>query len=68
MCLYGAIRAEAPSPAAERDALNALLHAIRRRWPHAETVPSANDQILQDGRSAARLLGEAADLAHAHYL
>ena len=68
MCLYGAIRAEAPSPAAERDALNALLHAIRRRWPHAETVPSANDQFLKDGFAAARLLGEAADYAHAHNL
>ncbi len=70
MCMYGAIRAEAPGPDAERDALHALLHAIRRRWPHLDdpTVPSTNDQILQDGRSAARLLGEAADLAHAHYL
>ncbi|MGV9277706.1 DUF6197 family protein [Streptomyces griseosporeus] len=66
-CLYGAIRAEATSAAAEADALAVLLEAIRRRFPGEDTVPSFNDSC-SDPRTPLRVLGEAADLAHARGL
>ncbi|GAB2966128.1 DUF6197 family protein [Streptomyces heilongjiangensis] len=70
-CLYGAIRAEANGSAAtESDALTVLLEAIRRRFPDeddAVTVPSFNDSC-SGPRTPLRLLGEAADLAHARAL
>lgn len=67
-CLYGAVRAEAAGSVADTaDALAVLLEAIRRRFPGADSVPSFND--AQHGpRVPLRVLGEAADLAHARGL
>ncbi|MCC3654744.1 hypothetical protein LIX60_25420 [Streptomyces sp. S07_1.15] len=67
-CLYGAVRAEAPTARAEADALAVLLDAIRRRFPGAGSVPDANDRCLTDGWAAVRVLGEAARLADARGL
>ena len=64
-CLYGAIKAEAPTAAAERDAMDVLLDVIRRQWPHAETVPTTNDHQLRDAESAVQLLDTAARVADA---
>lgn len=62
-CLYGAIRAENPGGAHTDDALAVLLDAIRRRFPGAETIPSANDHFVPDSAAAVRLLDDAARLA-----
>lgn len=62
-CLYGAVRAEAPTDRAEADALSTLLDAIRRQFPGAESVPEANDWRLPNVRAAVRVLGQAARLA-----
>ncbi|MFP8886820.1 DUF6197 family protein [Streptomyces mangrovi] len=67
-CLYGAVRAADPGGAHTDTAMVVLLDAIRRRFPTAETVPSANDELLPNGWAAARILGEAADLADARGL
>jgi hypothetical protein len=48
----------------EGSAAAVVLDAIRRRFAHVETVPQFNDQIASR-ESALRILGEAADLAHA---
>ena len=64
-CLYGAVHAEAPGSAAERDAMDVLLEAIRARWPDAETVPTTNDHRLRDGTAAVQLLDTAARVADA---
>ncbi|MER6789517.1 hypothetical protein ABT330_33710 [Streptomyces sp. NPDC000658] len=67
LCLYGAIRAEAGSAAAESDALATLLEVIRRHFPGEASVPSFNDSC-RTPRTPLRLMGEAADLAHARGL
>lgn len=63
-CLYGAIRAEAATGSEESAALDVLLAAIRRRFPDADSVPSFND-AWHGPHTPLRLLGQAADLAHA---
>ncbi|GAA2639829.1 DUF6197 family protein [Streptomyces axinellae] len=67
-CLYGAVRAEAPTARAEGDALAVLMDAIRRQFPGAESVPHANDHELGDWRAAVQLLDGAAVLADARGL
>ena len=67
-CLYGAIRIEAPTSRADRDALDVLLDVIRRQWPTADSVPDANDNSLRDGTAAVQLLDTAAYTAHARSL
>ncbi|MEW2553683.1 hypothetical protein AB0957_18350 [Streptomyces zhihengii] len=67
-CLYGAVHAEATSTAAEADALDVLLDAIRRNLPGASSIPDANDRHMTDQAQAVRLLGVAAALAHARGL
>lgn len=69
-CLYGVLHATTGGGRVERDALDVLEEAIRRRWPHlAEaTVPAVNDHQLRDGDEAARLLDDAARIADARGL
>jgi len=64
VCLMGAIEAAAPGAGHTHDALAVLLEAIRRDFPHAESVPHWNDSR---GTSflAFRYLDQAAELAHA---
>ncbi|MFD9496883.1 hypothetical protein ACFWA1_36015 [Streptomyces sp. NPDC060005] len=65
-CLYGAIRVEASSRSTEGAALDVLLDAIRRQFPGADSVPGFND--AHGPRVVFRVLGQAADLAHARGL
>ena len=67
-CLYGAVRAEAPTAGVESDALAVLLEAIRRRFPGADTVPDANDHHIGSWHTAVQLLGDAARIADARGL
>jgi len=64
-CLYGAIKAEAPTAAAERAALAVLLDVIRRSFPDADSVPQTNDHRLRDAEAAVQLLDDAARVADA---
>lgn len=66
-CLVGAIRAEAPTRGAADDACVLLLEAIRRDFPHAQTLPSWND-AQRDPHLPARYLDRAASVAHARML
>jgi hypothetical protein len=63
-CLIGAIQRSADSRAEADDACVILLEAIRRDFPHVETVPSWNDN-QRGPRLPARYLERAAELAHA---
>lgn len=65
VCLYGAIHLEARGHTGhETGAVAVLLDAIRRRFPHAESVPDWND--TQTGAAnPIRALDEAAQLADA---
>ncbi|MFD7705658.1 hypothetical protein [Streptomyces sp. NPDC059786] len=63
-CLMGAIRAEAAGRAEADDACVLLLEAIRRDFPHAETIPSWNDP-QPNSRLPLLYLDRAAALAHA---
>lgn len=67
VCLYGAIRAEAARSSLESAALSVLLDAIRRQFPDADSVPAFND-AHHGPRVVFRVLGQAADLAHARGL
>lgn len=62
MCLIGAIRIAATSRGQADDACTLLLDTIRRQFPHAETVPSWNDQQTNAG-PALRMLDHAANHA-----
>ncbi|MFC7634682.1 hypothetical protein ACFQWA_00035, partial [Streptomyces thermogriseus] len=65
-CLYGALRAEATSPAELDAALAVLLETIRRHAPDAQSVPDFNDRYRWAGpRTPLRVLEQAAALAHA---
>ncbi|WP_428837868.1 DUF6197 family protein, partial [Streptomyces thermogriseus] len=66
-CLYGALRAEATSPAELDTALAVLLETIRRHAPDAQSVPDFNDRWTSP-RTPLRVLEQAADLAHARSL
>ncbi|MFJ3094629.1 DUF6197 family protein [Streptomyces hydrogenans] len=68
LCLAGAIRAEAPTGAAESDALAALVDVIRQHFPGVDTIPEANDHRLRTTAAAVRILGDAATLADARGL
>jgi len=63
-CLVGAIRAESPHRGMEAAAAAVVLDAIQQRFAGIESVPQFNDQVA-NGEGALRILGEAADLAHA---
>ncbi|WP_097933064.1 MULTISPECIES: DUF6197 family protein [unclassified Streptomyces] len=69
LCLFGAIRTESHRDfALEMSAMAVLLEAIRRQFgDRFESVPSFND-AHRDGRVPIRILGQAADLAHARGL
>ncbi|MFJ9740838.1 hypothetical protein [Streptomyces sp. NPDC101166] len=62
-CLLGAVRAEAGSRDQADGAAAVLLEAIRRDFPHAESVPAWNDNRATPWL-AARYLDRAAELAH----
>ncbi|OQQ12991.1 hypothetical protein B0675_39940 [Streptomyces sp. M41(2017)] len=66
-CLIGAIQAAADSRGQADDACVVLLEAIRRDFPHANTIPSWNDN-QRDPRLPARYLERAAELAHSRGL
>ncbi|MEV2262737.1 hypothetical protein AB0J13_29225 [Streptomyces anulatus] len=71
LCLFGAIRTESHRDfALEMSAMAVLLEAIRRQFgDRFESVPSFNDAPAhRDGRVPIRILGQAADLAHARGL
>lgn len=61
-CLYGAIRAQGGSRSDEAAAMDLLMDAIRREYPHADSVPGFND-AQSDWRVPVRILGEAAATA-----
>lgn len=63
-CLIGVIQAAASSRSQADDACVLLLEAIRRDFPHADTIPTWNDN-QRDPRLPARYLERAAELAHA---
>lgn len=66
-CLIGAIRAEAASCGEADDACVLLLEAIRRDFPHAETLPTWND-TRKGPRQPLLYLDQAAALAHARLI
>ncbi|MFD6479337.1 hypothetical protein ACFWEH_38160 [Streptomyces anulatus] len=71
-CLYGAIHIEARGDQSlESRGLQVLMDAIRRKFgdDRFDSVPSFNDAPAhRDGRVPMRILGQAADLAHARGL
>ncbi|WP_331764291.1 hypothetical protein OG524_36895 (plasmid) [Streptomyces sp. NBC_01520] len=69
LCLFGAVRFEAHRDLGlEMSAISVLLEAIRRQFgDRFESVPAFNDSC-RDGRLPMRILGQAADLAHARGL
>ncbi|WP_260867882.1 hypothetical protein [Streptomyces sp. SAJ15] len=64
VCLVEAIRKEARTAGEAVDACAFLLDVIRAAFPHAETVPSWNDQ-QRDPRRPLRVLDRAARAADA---
>ncbi|MFM9589871.1 hypothetical protein ACKI1O_10790 [Streptomyces scabiei] len=66
-CLIGAIQAEAGTRGAADDACGLLLEAIRRDFPHAETIPAWND-ARKSPRQPLHYLDRAAALAHARLI
>ncbi|MFD6281982.1 hypothetical protein ACFWFI_41470 [Streptomyces sp. NPDC060209] len=67
-CLYGAIRAEAAGDRSlEARGLEVLMDAIRADFGETYSVPTFNDSWTT-GRVPMRILGQAADLAHARGL
>ncbi|MFF9690533.1 hypothetical protein [Streptomyces sp. NPDC014623] len=69
LCLFGAVRAEAHRDLGlEMSAISVLLEAIRSRFGDGfESVPAFNDSC-SDRQTPIRILGQAADLAHARDL
>ncbi|MFD4032623.1 hypothetical protein ACFWVP_19405 [Streptomyces sp. NPDC058637] len=69
LCLFGAVRFEAQRDLGlEMAAISVLMEAIRRRFGDGfESVPAFNDSC-RDRRLPMRILGQAADLAHARSL
>ncbi|MGW2048583.1 DUF6197 family protein [Streptomyces sp. NPDC001858] len=67
ICLMGAIRATAPSGSLADTAMAVLLEAIRRDFPHVDSVPAWNDTRATP-HLADRYLDRAAELAHARNL
>ncbi|MEV7659462.1 hypothetical protein AB0O39_35520 [Streptomyces anulatus] len=71
LCLFGAIRSESHRDLRlEMSAMAVLLEAIRRQFgDRFDSVPAFNDApVHRDGRVPLRILGQAADLAHARGL
>lgn len=71
LCLYGALRfASQRDLGLEMDSVAVLMDVIRRQFgDRFESVPAFNDSLAgSDGRVAMRVLGQAADLAHARDL